>query len=363
VSEPVEVRPLMPFNREQALAAWRANPDSRPSASAFARAWGVPRSTARRWLAQFAPAADQPTPPMPGQHGHLPAMSRPATGLPPVGRVLAALVIGLVGIGLAAIGMTATITYSVETTGIVMGAIAAAADVMALVMPAAASALWGTRRRLLAMAAWAMWATAAMLATVNVAGFIGQHTDSFLGARQLQSTERALVLERLGRLRAERTTIAESRPVGAITVAIRNAGRAEIDGQRAALATAKRRDEIERDLAALEPRFATLPAVTMVDPSAGVLAEILQLPSEIDLRRIRLALLLVLPLCAGPVLAIGIGVMGSLRPATGPGKLDPMHKRSKQRERSWRFRNNGVPAVVEKLTTKSAAADRGRRVG
>jgi hypothetical protein len=164
------------------------------------------------------------------------------------------------------------------------------------------------RGHLLAMAAWAMWATAVMLTTVNVAGFIGQHTDSFLGGREVQSIQRALVLERLGRLRAERATITETRPAGAITVAIRNDGRGEIENQRAALAMAKRRDEIERDLAALEPRLITLPAVTLADPSAGVLAEILQLPSEIDLRRLRLALLLVLPLCAGLVLAVGIGV-------------------------------------------------------
>jgi hypothetical protein len=70
-----------------------------------------------------------------------------------------------------------------------------------------------------------------------------------------------------------------------------------VAGQRAAL------ENGEPDLDLVEPGTTAAPSsgrnrpvVTMADPSAGVLAEILQLPSEIDLRRLRLALLLVLPL-------------------------------------------------------------------
>jgi transposase-like protein len=51
MNEPVDVRPIKPFICEQALEAWRENP--RANASACARAWGVPRTTARRWLAQW----------------------------------------------------------------------------------------------------------------------------------------------------------------------------------------------------------------------------------------------------------------------------------------------------------------------
>jgi hypothetical protein len=259
MTEPVDVQPIRPFTREQPLEAWRANP--RPNASACARAWGVPRTTARRWLAQWqnhdAPANAATRADMVMTSGRK------------IGRILAALVIGLVGLGLAGIGMAATITYSIETTGTLTAALAAAADTMALLMPAAACALWCTRRWLLAIAAWALWAGAVSVAALNVAGFIGQHTDSFLGGREVQSIERALVLERLGRLRAERT---ETRPAAAITVAIRNAGRVEIENRREALVMAKRWDEIERDLAILERRLTTLPAVTMADPSAGILA-------------------------------------------------------------------------------------------
>ena len=106
MSEPVDVRPIRPFTREQVLEAWRANP--RPNASACARAWGVPRTTARRWLAQWQK-----------NQGALATAVPPAdivmTSCRKIGHILAALVIGLVGVGLAAIGMTATITYSVGT--------------------------------------------------------------------------------------------------------------------------------------------------------------------------------------------------------------------------------------------------------
>jgi hypothetical protein len=223
-------------------------------------------------------------------------------------RIPVALALGAAGVGLAVIGATATITYSVETTGRLMGALAATADFMALILPAAACALWRARRRLLAMAAWALSVAAVGITMMNVGGYIGQRADLFLGGRELASTERALVLERLGRLRAERATISETRPVAAITLAIRNATRADVDNQRAALIAAKQRDELDRDLAQLEPKIASLPTITMIDPSAGVLAEILRLPPDIDLRRIRLALFLVLPLCSGLMLALAFAV-------------------------------------------------------
>ena len=72
---------------------------------------------------------------------------------------------------------------------------------------------------------------------------------------------------------------------------------------------AKRRDAIDVELAGLEPRLAGLPAVTMADPSAAVLADILRMPAdEIDLRRIRLAILLALPLTSGLLVAMAMAI-------------------------------------------------------
>jgi hypothetical protein len=49
----------------------------------------------------------------------------------------------------------------------------------------------------------------------NVAGFIGEHSDSFFGKRETESVERGLTLDRVTRLRNERASIHEQRPVAA----------------------------------------------------------------------------------------------------------------------------------------------------
>jgi hypothetical protein len=244
-----------------------------------------------------------------------PRRVEPVELLPPapkpgrIGRILAAGILGAAGVGLGAIGATATITYSLESTGTLMAALAAAADATSLIMPASACCLWKSRRRLLAAVAWCMWLAATSITAANVAGYIASHTDVFLAGREVASTERSLVLDRVNRLRSERTGIAERRPIGAITVAIQNAHVAELEALRTALAMAKRRDAIDLELAGLEPRLAGLPAVTMVDPSAAVLADILRMPAdEIDLRRIRLAVLLVLPLTSGLLVAMAMAI-------------------------------------------------------
>jgi hypothetical protein len=235
------------------------------------------------------------------------------------GRVLAAGILGMAGFALAAIGAVATVTYSLETTGNLMAALAAAADAVALILPAAACALWTVRRRLLAAVAWCLWIAATGITAANVAGFIGQHTGAFLAGREVASTERTLVLERLGRLRAERAKISETRPTGAITVAIQNSRAAELETLRTALAMAKRRDAIDLELTGLETRVATLPTVSAIDPSASVLAEILRLPSEVDLRRIRLAILLLLPLTSGLLIAMALAIGARTEPSIAPG--------------------------------------------
>jgi hypothetical protein len=239
----------------------------------------------------------------------------PIKSLPPtpargrIGRILAAAILGMAGVGLGAIGATATITYSLESTGTLMAALAAAADATSLIMPASACCLWKSRRRLLAAVAWCMWLAATSITAANVADYIASHTDVFLAGREVASTERQLVLDRVNRLRSERGAISERRPIGAITVAIQNAHVAELEALRTALVMAKRRDAIDLELAGLEPRLAGLPAVTMADPSAAVLADILRLPAdEIDLRRIRLAVLLILPLTSGLLVAMAMAI-------------------------------------------------------
>jgi hypothetical protein len=226
-----------------------------------------------------------------------------------IGRVLAAVTLGAAGVGVAGVGAVATITYSLESTGMLMAGLATAADVTSLILPTSACCLWKGRRRLLAAVAWVMWAGATSITAANVAGYLASHTDVFLAGRETASTERSLVLDRVNRLRTERTSIHEQRPVAAINVLINSARVAELESLRTAAAMARRRDAIDAELNSLVPQLAGLPAVTMTDPSAALLADILRIPAdEIDLRRIRLAVLLALPLTAGLLIAMAMAI-------------------------------------------------------
>jgi hypothetical protein len=190
------------------------------------------------------------------------------------------------------------------------------ADALVLFMPAAIVALWRWRSPAVILAA-ALWLTAACVTLANLSGYVGSREDYFRAGRETQSMERAVVLERLARLRQERAGISEARPVGALNAAIRNARRSDKPGLREALAVAHRRDAVERDLTAMESRLPAVPQVAMADPSASVLSEITATNiSETDFRRLRLGLWLALPLTGGLVLSIALTLLAPpARPA------------------------------------------------
>jgi hypothetical protein len=229
-----------------------------------------------------------------------------------------------VALGNTVLGV-ATISYAVKIAAgpdrLLLAVLAAAADVLALLLPSAAVGLWRARRRLVAIGACVLWLVAAVTTLSNLAGFANTSADAFASARETKATERALVLDRVARLRSERAAIMERRPVGAIVVAIGDVPRSRIAAERQALATAKRRDQIDAELVGLEHMVETLPAVTAADPSAAGLAGVVALVTgghvtvaQDALRRIRLALVLVLPLTGGLVLAIGLAA--AARPAS-----------------------------------------------
>jgi hypothetical protein len=134
---------------------------------------------------------------------------------------------------------------------------------------------------------------------------------SFFKGRETASIQRGIILDQIARLRSERANISESRSIGEVTAAINNSKASKIDAERMALQTARHRDEIDRQLVGLEPQIASLPAVSTVDPSASVLSDALHVPA-VDLRRIRLCLLLGLPLCGGLLIAMA-AALGSAK--------------------------------------------------
>jgi hypothetical protein len=75
---------------------------------------------------------------------------------------------------------------------------------------------------------------------------------------------------------------------------------------------AKRRDQVDHDLLDLVSKLPSIPKTTTTDPSAGVLVGMVRLTgarvTEADPRRLRLGLLMILPLFGGIVLSLGLAV-------------------------------------------------------
>ena len=238
------------------------------------------------------------------------------------GRLLATTIVASVGVALAVIGMIETTAYAMRVGGWLFAALAICADALVLFMPAAVAGLW-RRRSPATIVAAALWLVGGAVTLANLSGYIGSSDDAFRAVRETQSTQRSLALEQLARLRNERAAISELRPVGALNVAINNVRKSKRPALREALAVAERRDALEARLSAVSASLPTVPQIALVDPSAGVLSEISGATvSETLLRRLRLALLLLLPLCGGFVLSVALSLFPNAprrsRPAPTP---------------------------------------------
>ncbi|HEU5276171.1 MAG TPA: hypothetical protein VFU97_21115 [Xanthobacteraceae bacterium] len=267
-------------------------------------------AVARQAEAAVTPQAEAAVAP---QAAPVPVIDPPAQRAPrparSLGRLTGMSILALVGIALAAIGMVETTAYAVSVGGSVFAALAICADLLVLAMPAAVAALW-RRRSPAAILAAALWLVGGAVTLANLSGFIGGSDDHFRSGRETQSIGRTLALEQLARLRHERAAIVETRPVTLLRVAVRSASRASRPGLREALAMAERRDAVEAQLAAIAANLAALPPLVAIDPSASVLSELTGATvTDAELRRLRLALLLLLPLCGGFVLSLGLSLL------------------------------------------------------
>ena len=372
IAYPPAMHGTLPLSERQALESLRGDTAGRKSIAVLAREWGWSRDKVRRrlesWrisgelsvaqalpkrrtarqsagetlvleapavepLAIAAPAVDAPlSPPAPAPALEAvsiePLPPEPVSAAPPVpattpeppsrasryGRGLAIALLAGVGVALAAIGMIETTAYASRVGGWLFAALAICADALVLLMPAAVAALW-RRRSPAVIVATALWLVGGAVTLANLSGYIGSSDDAFRAVRETQSTQRSLTMEQLARLRHERASISELRPVGAINAALRNARQSRKPALREALAVAERRDAVETELTALGVNLPAAPQIALVDPSASVLSEISGANvSEIFLRRVRLALLLLLPLCGGFVLSVALSLGPPLRP-------------------------------------------------
>ena len=222
--------------------------------------------------------------------------------------VAAAVCLAAVGITLSTVGMVETASYAMAVGGVLFCALAVSADLLTLTMPSVVGALW-RRRSPAVVLAGALWCAGAAVTVANLAGYVGEHVEQYQNSRQTLATGRSMALERLARLKDERKAIRETRPPAAIAAALNDARRSERPALREALAVAKRRDALDIELTAFEQQLGGISQVTTADASAAVLSDIsgTTVP-ERELRRLRLALLLGLPLCGGLVLSLAFGL-------------------------------------------------------
>jgi hypothetical protein len=186
-----------------------------------------------------------------------------------------------------------------------------AADMLAIVLPSAAVALWWNRRRTLSVSAWATWVLAATMATLASVGFASLHLgDTAAGRAAVVTTATEMTNQRSAAIEAARAA----------------AQAATISRQ----AECQKRGPKCRDLEHVEQaRMSELQsAISVPVPTAATIADAdpqvtgaLRLASWAglklsagDIGNLRLALMGLLPNLAGLVLAFGVALRGSATP-------------------------------------------------
>src|SRR6516162_1673159 len=146
--------------------------------SALAREYKISRTTVRRRLARgWVPTPSAPTKSAP--------LTPPVCGDRTLGMVV--LVSIAVAIGILALAVNGQTGWRFGTTtlaSVSFAGFALAGDLLVLVLPAAAVALWHARRPVLAVSAWATWTLAAALAALASLGFVELYTSDTAAVRQ-----------------------------------------------------------------------------------------------------------------------------------------------------------------------------------
>jgi hypothetical protein len=194
---------------------------------------------------------------------------------------------------------------SITFTGLALGT-----DLLAIVLPGVAVALWHVRRPLLAGLAWTTWTLAATLATLASIGFVELHTsDTAAGRSALVSTATATADQRTARIAAAQL---------AVSVATR--AREGECGKRGPFCRDREADE-RASLAVLQAAIAApIPAAATVADADPQVTAAVRLASWVglglkpdDIVNARLALTALLPNLAGLVLAFAAGLAAPRR--------------------------------------------------
>jgi len=227
-----------------------------------------------------------------------------------------------------------TLGATAEASSLISG-LSVSADILALVLPAAARTLWFTCHRVGSAVAWALWTVTFVITFMATVGFAALNIADATAARGKIVAEAVTLRTRLDRLHSERATITEARSAAAIEAELQlaqpraaavwraTAGCRDVtlpeSGQacasvlalRQALGTVQRRDTLDANLRDAEAQLAHLPAVTTADPQAETAAKLVnwatfgltKLVAD-DIRMARVAGMALMPQIAGLVLML-----------------------------------------------------------
>jgi hypothetical protein len=137
------------------------------------------------FLPANSPALDEPpaTAPATAASGAVTPSYRPVASI-----LLVAAALALAGVGITTNGWFARSLGSSDTAGWLFLAIGVAADLVALVMPSCAAALWHNRQRATSLAGWAVWAMTFVFAVTAGIGFASVNITDVAAARAARVT-------------------------------------------------------------------------------------------------------------------------------------------------------------------------------
>jgi hypothetical protein len=299
--------------------------EARPAAPEIERApeIGRPRAHLFFFLFRLRPVAPRELPAAPPRTGII----RMVTAC-----ILAALAAAIGWYGLRINAWYGQTLGKTAEAGALLAGLSVTADALALVLPAAARALWQDRKRPEAAIAWGLWTLTIGIALLATVGFAALNIADTTAARSRAAEDGTRLVAQIERLRDERAGIAEARPVAAIEAEIQRAqpgadavwhltagctdvtkpqsGRAcaEVLRLRQAAAVARRRDAIEAEMREVEAELRRLPAVTSADPQAETAARLVNwltrdaaAITSVDIQLARVSGMALLPQIAGLV--------------------------------------------------------------
>jgi hypothetical protein len=226
-------------------------------------------------------------------------------GFHPGGTLLIILALAIAGL---AIGINAQVGWHFGTTPLAAATFAGlsiAADMLAIVPPSTAVALWWNRRHLLATAAWATWALTVTMAILASLGFASLHLEDTAAARAAIVTTATVAAD-------QRTAAIEAARAAAQASTVARQDECQQRGPRCRdleHVEQARMSELAAAIASPVPVAATIADADPQVSGAVRLAQWVGLGvTATDVANLRLALMALLPNIAGLVLCFGMAL-------------------------------------------------------